>query len=600
MIFFLANGIKLDLASPSFRMDMESPIFANRDEVIPPAYSLPVDIILDAKARALFNYQDLPAAATLFREIEDVQLFIKGTPFMQGKLLLISINRNTAQCSFATNNLAKVKDTKISDLDLGKYDLAPQPPGDIRSHMTATTLNPDTFNHIFVPVYNPSYYDQAFYDRIIDNPKKVIRDTFNFFNRRMQNAWEGSNFLYNEHAMAITPFVKIYHVYKKIFEYIGIDYEDKFWDAELKRMYFYNNTSINTVRGDIEAGQNLYNTVTDSIIYSNHVPEIKITDFIKEMNLTFTTVLVPRVFRKGFALRYIKDIIKDPQKADWSSRVINIDVTYQGDEIGEVGYDEDTSDGWFSVPSAKTIPYNLDVVFEPEANIWKSLGTTLLLSIKNQYWYFKFKSLFYSITGKRILSKLSPLFDGSVRFFANNYIDTTEVNNIIIDNKTYFTGRAYIQHMPVINKVGNISYVNEDGEAVTNTSKLSSRIIFYRGYHTDRLITSTTYPFASANIYKPLNNGLNPGGTYSELATKHSLLWSGKHGLQEKAQPFYDLIKDGRIIRAKVMLHITDFLNFEWDNKIKIMSNNYLVQKIQFELQSDGSFLTDLYLVRTP
>jgi hypothetical protein len=106
---------------------------------------------------------------------------------------------------------------------------------------------------------------------------------------------------------------------------------------------------------------------------------------------------------------------------------------------------------------------------------------------------------------------------------------------------------------------------------------------------------ATTYPFASANIYKPLNGGT----VYSELATKHSLLWSGKHGLQEKAQPYYDLIKDGRIIRAKCVLHITDLLNFEWDSKIKIMSNNYLVQKLQFELLSDGSFLTDLYLVRT-
>lgn len=595
MIFFLANGIKLDVASPSFRMDMESPIFAAREEVIPPAFSLPIDIILDAKARGLFKYQDLPAAATLFREIEDVQLYIKGTPFMTGKLLLISITRNIAQCSFATNNLQKVKDTKISDLPLGEYDLAPQPPGDIREHMRATTLNPDIFNHIFVPVYNPSYYDQAFYDRLLEKPKKVIRDTFDFFNRRMQNAWEGSNFLYNQHAMAITPFVKIYHVYKKIFEFIGIDYEDKFWDQELKRMYFYNNTSINSIKGDIETETNLFNSPSDSIVYSNHVPEIKVTELIKEINIVFTTVLVPRIFRKGFALRYIKDIIKDPQKADWSSKVVDIDITYTNEEISQVGYDEDNADGWFTEPSAKTIPYNLTAEYDQQANIWKSIGTLTGFSIKNHYWFLKFKRLFYSISGKQILAKLIPLFDGSVRFFANNYIDTTEVNNIIIDNKTYFTGRAYIQHMPVINHVGNISYVNEDGEAVTNTSKLSSRIIFYRGYHTDRLITSTTYPFASANIYKPLNGST----TYSELATKHSLLWSGKHGLQEKAQPYYDLIKNGRIIRAKCVLHITDLLNFEWDSKIKIMSNNYLVQKLQFELLSDGSFLTDLYLVRT-
>jgi hypothetical protein len=596
MIFFLANGIKLDVASPSFRMDMESPIFAAREEVIPPAYSLPIDIILDAKARALFKYQDLPAAATLFREIEDVQLYIKGTPFMTGKLLLISITRNIAQCSFATNNLQKVKDVKIDELDLGKYDLAPQPPGDIRSHMTATTLNPDIFNHIFVPVYNPSYYDQAFYDFLLEKPKKVIRDTFDFFNRRMQNAWEGSNFLYNEHSMAITPFVKIFYVYKKIFEYIGIDYEDKFWDAELKRMYFYNNTSINTIKGDLETEENLFNSPTDSIVYTSHVPDIKVTDLIKEMNLVFTTVLVPKLFRKGFTLRYIKDIVKDSQKIDWSTKVVEIDVNYQGEQIGEVGYDTDSADNWFVEPSAKTIPYNLTVEYDQQANIWKSIGTLTGINIKNHYWYLKLKSLFYSISGSKIMAKIIPLFDGTTRFFANNYIETKEINNILIDNKTYFTGRSYIQHMPVINTPGNINYVDQDKKAVTQSSdKLSPRIIFYRGYFTDRLITPTTYPFASANIYKPLNGS----NTYSELATKHSLLWSGKHGLQEKAQPYYDLIKDGRIIRAKCVLHITDLLNFEWDSKIKIMSNNYLVQKLQFELLSDGSFLTDLYLVRT-
>jgi hypothetical protein len=609
MIFFLAKGIKLDTTASSFRMELESPIFASQDNVIPSSFSFPVDIIFDEKARTLFAYQDLPSAANIFREIEDVQLYIKGTPFMVGKLLIVSINRQHAKCSFATNNLAKINDLKITGLPLGKYDLPPTPPGDIRSHMTATTLNPDLFNHIFVPVYNPSYYDSEFYDQQLARFSLNDYSTReNFFFRRCQNPYKETNFLYNEHAYAITPFVKLHYIYQKIFEYINIDYIDKFWDPELKRIYLYNNNSLNTIKSTPQGV--ISNEITNEIKYDTHVPDIKCIDLLKDINTIFTIALIPGIFKKSFTVRYIKDIIRDSVKADWSTKVVSLDTDYSGDQIAEVGYDSDSGDGFFNNPSEKSVPPNVEINYNEKINLNLSNDNTDLFNFPRvKFWFFKFKKLLFQISGKKINPKISPLFDSSPEMLYSTEPSLTWPVNAVPKDTTLYSGEPPYKSLPVINTSGTVSYVftaQNKNTAKKLTSKLPARLLFYRGYHTGvtyhttnnglgRLIRTTSYPYASANIYKPHRHN----SEYEELATRHSLLWTGKHGLQEKAEPYYNLIKNGRIIRCKMILHITDFLNFEWDSKIKVMSNNYLIKKISFEILPDGSLLTDLHMVRT-
>src|SRR5690606_3322796 len=107
----------IDVLDRRLSFTMESPVFAlDNEKVLPPSFAFPFRISLNAgNARTVFEYQDRPDSKVSNREFEDVQMYVAGTPFFVGKLIMIRMNRDYADVSFTINNLKKLAEVKLTE-----------------------------------------------------------------------------------------------------------------------------------------------------------------------------------------------------------------------------------------------------------------------------------------------------------------------------------------------------------------------------------------------------------------------------------------------------------------------------------------------------
>lgn len=570
ILITLPSGVLRVEDGSSINIDLVNPIFLVDGDVLPGSYTFPFTVNLGIEERKLLKFPDRKDRADNVVEQEGCTMFYDGVPLFHGSVLVLGASDYKARLSFLIRGFAKFEDFNIRDLDLGEVNVDPNDAA-VKTHAKNTAIQPELYNHVFTPVFNPSYFDEDWKDNAWIETETITEEER--WNRRIQNYYNPDSGQFE--GRALTPFVKLYAVIVKCFERFGVVLDDQFFDEELQRIYLYNNISIN----------NYNNSLASTWKVSDYLPYAKAIELLKELRKTFCLAIIPDPFNKKVTIRKIKDILNRPPTVDWTSK----QVTGYENVIEDIlpksfGYDEVTDDAamsYFDGQKITSTPYYLNT------NMYFASGDLL-----DPYKPFvlKLAIIFQRLntSGKSadFLSKLVPLINANGSFFVY-------INQFITGQNLDLTHLKYFD-MPMVDMGGSVNQSFVEGEPKSKESKLSSlRTIFYRGfrYHKPKHDGPTYFiPYAQAGPYDPaIVNLLDPLGTYSESTDEYSLLWNGEKGLNDQFfKEYIYMLEEGKITTQPLRLSITDVLNFRYDDKVRVDNNDYLVKNLRLNLGKNG------------
>ena len=579
MLAFEINGQLLPVDdNTSISMEMVSSIFIEDGDILPGSYSFPFTVLLDNDARQILRHPDRIDLYKNYPEFDNVLLYVDGKPVFLGKIYLLSANETTAKMSFVVNEFKKLEDINIRELtNLGEVTWNSS--AALISMMDDSTIHPENHNIVFCPVFNPDYFDDAQKDAV--NP-----DYDEWWQQRVQNYWSiyTTAFEYGDKKLAITPFVKLHHLYVKIFEYFNFNLVDAFFDIEqdYKRVYLYSNKSVNAVNDNYNSVVPFVNGLNvTSHSLTKFLPNIKCIDLIKRIRATFFLAVLPNPFKKQVKVMRYSDILAAPIRHDWTEKMLTeYENTSQNVLPKEFGY-EPTEDGFFA-------DFNTD---KPDADAPYSIERNA--HYEETSFSNPFSEAIYSMNFKRIkfpegildpyLSKLAPLYNTFPGLW-----------------KQYFGTFAYhYPNLPMIKQRGHIKF-KYGTEIFNQESESDIRLLFYRGrFNGARSFnegsTVVTYPYATPGEHSPEQ----ADGSYLPLADANSLLWNGPKGIYERrAKQYIDTLQYQKQLKCKLALSVADIINFRYEDKVRIRGNNFLVKSLRVTFSKSGIAPVEAVLIR--
>ena len=661
MIHFDVNGSVLSVQDDTtISMELINPIFISDSDVIPGSYSLPFNVLNSSDNRKVLSYPDRVDRQNSITEWSDVTLYFDGKPILNGKLYLLKSSLETSSMTFIVNEFKGMSEVYLKDLDdLEKRNYEDKE--EILAEMKDTAVFPENYNFATFPVLNPAFIDDEWAGELLNqvdgqNPQTgdiwqnyndvTLYEIFNGFEfvdldgdllnesrwkRMFQNYWNRDTleFEHDDQAVIVTPFVKVHYLVQKIFDHFDYRFLDGFFTTELKRLYLYNINSINGV--DIDTNENVlalkdtYDSNGEpigtelAIDLAENLPNAKALDLLKGIRSLFFITTVANPFKKTVKLVPIKEVIKGKVIFDWSSVVL---VGYEDDVSDNLpktfGYDVDSSDKMFELDENIKVKQNM--VYEEESNNWIN-GWPQLFAGYNQMAraFMEFLDIETTGTKEPYLVKLIPLL---------NYCPQWIYSKIL----GYEWPLDYLPYpnAPIALIPGNITYVhneakitppkNDDGSDNTfgyvskNTSNDYSglRLLFYRGVlqgriyryppgiviETDFLVQ---YPYASPTAFGPIQSRTisPPSNSYTPLPDDYSLLWNGDKGINDSwAKEYIDSLTFKSAVTYSLMLKLADIINFSFENKVRVHSNNYLVKSLTISFTKKGLQPTVATLVR--
>lgn len=566
MIAFNINGeiLSADDAS-SLSIELINPLFID-NEVFPGSYTFPFNIELDNDTNRILNYPSRQDTFKNYPNFENVVLLIDGKPLYIGKFYVIEADEKLAKCSFIVNEFEKLKDKKISELNLGLLpDFSTNQ--EVLDYMLQTILQPVNHPISFFPVFNPDYFDES--DRVA-----TLNSDEQWYYERTQNYWTIDQSLYNnrfkydpDSCIAVTPFVKAKLIWDKIFEEFGYNKIDNFFpvNVELERLYMYSNKSMNTVNTN---GNNTLIDCEKNIAY--YLPDMKCIDFIKQVRNTFFLGIMPNSFRKNVTITPLKDILSSSVKKDWSDKILVNPINYNVNSLHKsYGYDVSS----YSQVSDKLTSGDFPYVIEVNANYSEPIFNN---PFSPGYYSLKFLTIISSFNAAKdsYISKLSSLLNVFPGLWKN-----------------FFGALSYhYPNVPFIYQRGDISFkFGTDDKKEYKTKLDKTHLLFYRGiYDGNRSWVENSdpvwYPYATAGEHGPETTT-----GYIELPDEYSLLWNGTKGLFEKwAKEYVGILEKQKGIKCNLDLNLVDLLNYRFDDKIKIRSNNYLMKTMRISITKNG------------
>lgn len=215
-------------------------------------------------------------------------LYLFNTLYKPGLLKVGRSNAKGTSINFQSDagDISTGKDIPLQDIDLGT---------DVLSFQT-TNIYPDA-NFVLAPVKNSAFYDSKNAD---------FAGYLNYYDGGFQ-----VNTGLNQYA--IVPFPFFSYIFRKVMAHFGYTVTEGWLDSEeIRRVIIYNNYALDL---RAETGLNDYQTAID---FRNHVPDIKVGEFL-------------RAVKSFFCLGYIFDPIAK-----------TLEIVPRGNVLADLGYTDIT------------------------------------------------------------------------------------------------------------------------------------------------------------------------------------------------------------------------------------------------------------------
>lgn len=435
---------------------------------------------------------------------------------------------------------------------------------------------PNEANRIAFPtVYNRSLYEgnNPLHDGIVnryDSSGRLIAGNINYYSYSESIRWENT----------IVPYLYLTDVVKRIFAFLKIQVSGEFFDdPRVKKMMLYNNrtldfiqvlsletgsperrTALAIIRGDLNPEQVDFiylNTLDLNIKLKNHVPDIKVPDFLKAMKNYFNLKYDFNILQNRVEIRFVKSIIRDMEVINMTEKASRVYTLKHGKEKG-IAFVYEDPDPLLQDGNRRMKPEEADF------QVNNFLAIDALDAEIEQIAYVRSLRAFFKLTTAQ---EEPPFWKLHAFVMADDEVTNSEGKDQkrtwsvkmvpLVD--AYFDGKK----VPAIEMTGNNPEINLDNE------ETGIRIFAFYGQQSDA--TNRPYAFASCTRYNA-----------KELAS------ADQFDLDIRSEDSYPFWKDleSMIDRAKeyectLILDDAGITNLSRSRKIRIGNIDYLIDELE-------------------
>ncbi|MGV3588612.1 MAG: hypothetical protein ACO1OF_16520 [Adhaeribacter sp.] len=300
-----------------------------REEATKGSHSLPFTIPDTPEAKIAFDFQNnldnrQPLPESYPAIYEDGSFYFKGDFNLLGYIPKVGWRGNLVT---AENSIVKkLKATKLKDLILGGIQELGARPDDVLFRMQEIAENPDRFNYVFAPVYNPEFYKE--------------NEDYQVLGGYYLNNWEnlatvaGNPGLfkkgYETHpygpgvgtSQAICPFPYLHYVVKEAFKEIGLTFTDNFFDEELKKLTILCNAALDEFQTVVDEGDEFPQNVYRKAFQLKEVlPDLNLHELLRKLQNTFGLQFNVKL-NGQIVFNRIENVLNSPNRQDLTGKLL--------------------------------------------------------------------------------------------------------------------------------------------------------------------------------------------------------------------------------------------------------------------------------------
>lgn len=314
------------------------------------------------------------------------------------------------------------------------------------------------------------------------------------------------------------------------------------------------------------------NRYQKTITPADHLPDIKISEFLIRLQKLFGVVYAPDHSSKEVKVLFIKDILAKFAAAGYDVMAVKSSKTVGFNEARsyKLDFGWPSSDGYVKDNFLEYDPDKLIGEFAsmedlPETGVENTfalvLNSNILYQYKEDAWqYFTDHFYPYEIGAAKteIKPNVSPLM-------------------MWADHPTEL---AYLLYPKILQKGSSVDL---------GDNEFGFSLLFYRGMLEDT--GGNTYPFASCTKYGPTGESV---GSYE-------LKWDGDYGLYTQfLQEYYDfVINRSRPVEYDRYFTASEIRNVDFMEKVMIFSNTFLVKQISIPVSQSSIGLASMKLIKS-
>lgn len=556
MIGIQHNGNLFELKpGTNLTFELQNLVFSNSDSSkLPGSFSFPFSLPLTPLNRSLLGFPDrIDRASALLTKL-DIQVLADGKELFPGVLTVREVSSGQAgeiRVDIVVNPLSSIKQIPLNELDLGGDRNLVDSAG-VLADAKDTTTAPLDFDYVYFPIWNRDFLEADFNG----DPRSWFQ---NFYNVTTQE------FTVDDDHPILMPFVRLEYLLNQIFANVDYTFQNRFQITdELRSICLYNNRSIWT-DGGIETTINL----------KNHVSDTASSAFVRKIMGAFCLGLFYNTWSRTLKLIPLRDLISRSVKYNWTDKALVPHTIASNVEQPEIiCWKEDETDGTWK---------HYSKYIKPATNAGSVTWADFIAGPNGTYFIIDRHSYYTKVPG-RVLFKhqtlgCAPLETGKPIFEAEC--------PALWDAFLYGEGQsefadAHYDLIPHCRIPGTVSYMatppgGMDPESVAQDNDIPDRITIYRGIAPN--FDGDDYPLAS---------GI-PWDGEGTLLGDYSLRWDGQYGMYESWWiGWHTMLKQGKHITLPLALSITDILNFNFEDKIRIGNIDFFVEKLRITFTDTG------------
>ena len=538
----------------------------------------------------------------------NVQGFFNGVKLFEGTLTIdgdIYTDKYEGTILIGTGEFAYLsKDKLLTDVDYGEDITICGPADDINDALleVAKKSYPDEKYSVF-PIYNSDIAKGVFTVEDTEGQVKLFSNVSPFVNDFRLKFGEGDTygcFNFNDYVtgnIVFTPFPYLCFVIEKVFKTFGFTITDNifFTDEELKSLVVYNIFAENTL-GNVGSFDPQILIANKIFKIKNHVPKIKISEFILALKNTFNLTIdfnyithEVRIFKNDNIISSEPEKISNKDVSDNNfSNLAQIDQFKVSAKNESNDSELLTFGNFINITIASQVFYKSDLV--------------ALQKVANQVRFVYYEDSYYICLYKQDQTVSTPdlewkIYNSFYRDFIQN-ITSDQKNIIDIQNAigTLLTAeRQYTDQYKGIQYFLRLPSAKQSGQYASFLPQFMDpdcglRLLFYRGFqekpysHPSWNYYNKLYPFASSddNYYQYLDT---PSERYN-----YSLQFDGTNGIISKfwKSTIYWMIHERKKNTFNQLISPSELANLDFTKKKNINGINHLLNSVTVNISNNG------------
>lgn len=293
MIAFRINGEELEM-DPGVNVQVEYYNGLFEYDRIPAMFTMPLTLQWSKKNMRLLLFPGNLSVKRYRREPFACEMYLDNL-WRVGKLFILGTTPKGISVNFQSDAGALGDGFKNDSLRV--LDLGTEPFVDAVRDVYPVS------NYALFPVKNPGLYDEN---------NEEYSGYVNYYN----NSFQVNDSVFSKHTR--TPFPFLVYILRKLFANYGYKLTGSWLEEEeIRRLVIFNTKTL-------DFADSYVNVFRTEFAYNQHVPDMKVSEFVKAIRATFGLGFVFNSLAKTIEVVKLRDIVRDLSYVDWRARHVQV------------------------------------------------------------------------------------------------------------------------------------------------------------------------------------------------------------------------------------------------------------------------------------